>query len=277
MEVENVRVEVERTGIAAYLKDALAVLLEVRPADPILFLNAYFRHAAQPDDLASLAWYLIRACPRSRPCFRDNLHSAFSALVAHQTAPASGDDADGRAHETMHGADLILLLRTICRSLPPDVCKSLLGELPLSECKPVSFADFVVAVEACLAAEEALRTTSELFRACDTAGHGSLPRDRLLAEIESQRRQEEQEAPSVAHEQCMPPHERLSTARLDADREASLGLSSFGSFNDLPPSDALRAELLDFEAEDGVTVADLFSAMWRVWLQGEHHAVRPTD
>lgn len=90
MDSEDASIEVERAGVMAYLKDALAVLLEVRPADPILFLSAYFKHAAQPEDFASLAWYLIRACPRSRPCFHDNLYSAFSVLVRQANSDLSG-------------------------------------------------------------------------------------------------------------------------------------------------------------------------------------------
>merc|ERR1719362_673702 len=83
-------------------------------------LQFSFRHAAQPEDTASLAWYLVRACPRSRPCFRDNLHSAFSAL-SRQT--------DGSVNRGVPAAEMTSLLRLLCRGLPPEVAEGLLTEL----------------------------------------------------------------------------------------------------------------------------------------------------
>ncbi|CAE8596799.1 unnamed protein product, partial [Polarella glacialis] len=179
--------EMERAGAGAYLKDALAVLLEVRPVDPLLFLLAYFRHAANPEDPAGLAWYLIKACPRSRPCFRDNLHTAYCSLQqTHGSVAAASRSADV-------GLEVVVcesVFKLLSSGLPTEVAQDLLSELQLSvgDKNVVQFLEFAVFVEACLLAGEALQAATRLFDACDVDGSGVVPCDQLLSRMDALRR-----------------------------------------------------------------------------------------
>lgn len=236
--MSSATLELERAGIAVSLKDALSVLLEVRPADPIAFLAAYFRHPARPGDPHELARYLVRACPRSRPCFRDSLYSAFSVL-----ARAGVSTGPSPAFEAVDAADVTRLMRLLCRGLPPAVGDQLLedAELPSSS---VCFPEFVLAVEACLAAEEASRAAAELFECCDHGGRGALPRYELLAELEALR---QGSAGAGDGRQEMNP--------------AQLHLEG------IPAADVVRMHLIDAEGGGEVTASDLFLAIWSSWQQ----------
>lgn len=239
-EVEDAVAEVERAGAAAYLKDALSVLLEVRPVDPLLFLAAYFRHAAEPEDPAGLAWHLIRACPRSRPCFHDNLYIAFSSLrqqasgqgASEESVPAARRQS---AEDAVPAAEYTALLEHICCDLPPEVATSLMADLRPGA-RPVRFPEFVAAVESCLATLEAAQCTARLWDACDDNKLGSMPRDDFLARLEMWRQ---------LHRQ---------------------GLSFEG---EAPPTEALRARLAArrFMPEDAVGPRDLFAVMWAYWRE----------
>eukprot|EP00419_Tripos_fusus_P088262 CAMPEP_0172866488 /NCGR_PEP_ID=MMETSP1075-20121228/82016_1 /TAXON_ID=2916 /ORGANISM="Ceratium fusus, Strain PA161109" /LENGTH=292 /DNA_ID=CAMNT_0013715659 /DNA_START=43 /DNA_END=918 /DNA_ORIENTATION=- len=274
MDTEDAHLEVERAGVSAYLKDALAVLLEVRPADPLLFLNAYFRHAAQPEDTASLAWYLVRACPRSRPCFRDNLHSAFSALSRQIDCSGSTGNlhGGGMADRGVPATEMTSLLRLLCRGLPPEVAEGLLTELrppEHMEQQRTAFPAFVLAVEACLAAEEASHQVANLFDACDATGRGRLQRDELLAELEQLRSSNVGASRRLQQSGLGCSQNSAGEEIAGNDGEDDLpGLPS-ALLEDIPSQESLRGQLSEFEAEDFVSADDLFVALWRLWRREE--------
>jgi len=267
MESDDLVGELERTGMSAYLKDALAVLLEVRPPDPLLFLSAYFKYGVrQNGDAPTLALYLVRACPRSRPCFRDNLHTAFSVLSrrggAASSNPPPGSGSPGHTFEAnrVSAEDCNALLRLICRSFPAEVSEALLAEARLPSSRPVSFREFVLAIEACLAMEEAAHEVQRLFDICDGAGRGSLSCNELLLEIDRQ---------------C---GEQID----NCDGSATASVPSFprAAASSLLPTlvhsaDSLRACLSEFDGGCAITADDLFVAMWRTWRENRNHEPPP--
>lgn len=273
---EDAAAEVDRASASACLKDALAMLLEVRPADPMLFFAEYFKGAAQPE-ATPLA--LIRACPRSRPCFHDNLHRAFASLQE------SVGTAVGTA--TVVQPDCSPLLFQLCETLPRVVSMTLVDEMMLASHRPWTFSEFRKAVEACLAAEDAFLALSRLFEACDPNGMGALPRDRLLAELEAQqnvhqamrlqRAQEwQQQRQQCEAQRCwcsegveggaeieaiVGPSPSQSRSRI-ADQPIEFGS---GMEPELPPLEVLRAKLASrgLAASDAVRVDDLFAVAWQ--------------
>eukprot|EP00435_Cladocopium_sp_Y103_P038380 s2492_g10.t1 len=140
--------------LAQCLKEALGALLEVRPANPLQFLLAHFRRVSDPDSLEGLA-YLLKACPRSRKCFQDQLHSAFITLKRPKT-----DAVQHQVCETF--------LRHLAQpSLPEELQQELLDQLPAAtEGGLVRFKEFCSVIEACLIANEALEGSQVLLRAC---------------------------------------------------------------------------------------------------------------
>ncbi|CAL1136490.1 unnamed protein product [Cladocopium goreaui] len=146
------------------LRDALSALLEVRPANPLQFLLAHFRRVSDPDSLESLA-YLLNACPRSRKCFEDQLHSAFMTLKRPKT-----DAVQHQVCETFlrHLASL--------QPLPQELQQELLEQLrAATEGGLVRFNQFCSVIEACLIANEALEGSQVLLRAC---GESVSPQER---------------------------------------------------------------------------------------------------
>ncbi|CAJ1378314.1 unnamed protein product [Effrenium voratum] len=124
--------------VGAYLKDALAVLLEVRPANPHLFLLAYFQWASHPESLEGLAWYLLKACPRTRDCFQDHLHTAYTCLKG---------KSEAASHQACEG-----LLQSLAAPLPITQQQHLLRRLRAvsDEGGRVGFRDFCEVVEECI-------------------------------------------------------------------------------------------------------------------------------
>merc|ERR1719460_1665394 len=158
MDSKSLEDELDRTGVTQHLKDALAVLLEARPANPLAFLGSYFKHAAQTQDPVSRAYRLIHECLPTRACFNDNVYSAFCALARRQ-ALTTGNS------EGVTSSDFAALLRLICSSLPAEVTDALLSDC--ASVDPVSFGDFSLGVEACLLTEKALQGASQIFERCD--------------------------------------------------------------------------------------------------------------
>lgn len=269
MDADDVVAEVERSGAAAHLRDALAVLLEVRPTDPLVFLSAYFRHAAQPEDGVGMALHLIRACPRSRTCFHDTLYAAFSALRRSPPRASAGGgrgDRAAAAEEGVAAADCRALLEKMCQALPPQVAEGVLADLEMAATRPVRFPEFVLAVESCLATEEALQSAIQLFDACDRQGLGKVPRDEFLAQLELKRQAQ-------------------GAQRVGSTAARQSGIGSQGGVGDacdedVPPTEALRAKLAaqGLKPEGLLSPADLFIAMWLHWREDETHedATLPT-
>ncbi|CAK9105469.1 EF-hand domain-containing protein [Durusdinium trenchii] len=127
--------------LVASLKEALAAVLEVRPANPLIFLLAYFRRAAQPDSMEALA-YLLNACPRSRGCFQENVYSTFVSLKRPKA-------------ETLQLQVCDSFLRILGAALPEEIMEGLLEQLRAGG-SAVHFNEFNSVVEACIAANEAL-------------------------------------------------------------------------------------------------------------------------
>eukprot|EP00741_Cyanophora_paradoxa_P012855 tig00020629_g12412.t1 len=72
----------EKSGVGAYVKDALTVLMECQPEDPIAFLADYFKQAAQPGppNRISAAVRLIRLARPSAESFGETLAKTYEML-----------------------------------------------------------------------------------------------------------------------------------------------------------------------------------------------------
>lgn len=229
----------DQRAIAVHLRDALIAVLEVRPEDPLLYLSAYFRKC-QGQNSPALASYFIRACPRSRPNFKENLYSAFSTLAARQdTADREGSGA--------RVAECGEVVRHLCRSLPAEVTRDLEAHLPRGPL--VGFSEFAAVVEACLAADESMRATLALFQRLDSRDVVHMPREELLAALHQ--------------------HQTLQQQQPEEQQELSSASPHVVNHQSSPPLESLRMELESvLQGEADATAEDLFVALWRARRRG---------
>eukprot|EP00439_Symbiodinium_sp_Y106_P068352 s13_g11.t1 len=251
----------ERDGLraetAAYLKDAMAVLLEVRPANPLLFLYAYCKRAADPESLEGLAWYLLSACPRSRPCWHDNVYSAFGALRRLRPLRGGVDPEIFR-----HFFDLLAapLPRAIAQEMDLDVQAAAAGG-------SIAFDDFRRIVDACLKANEELQGAQFLFNSCDATGKGELPFKDFLSSLmgissilegtEMRQSSKKEGGGTVRTAEISV----VTPTQLAARGSLTELLSGLGP---LPPLDTLREEMRNFSPKDRVSGPQVFAAQWKL-------------
>lgn len=139
--------------LEAQLNEAIAALLEHRPAAPVAFLADFFRHAARPSTPVHRAHRLVRLARPGGAGFADNVVAAYCAL-----------DSGGRitCHPHVVLADFANLVQLLCAGLPADLGSAVLDALgpAARERGALSLAQFRTGVEACLQYEA-------LFEACE--------------------------------------------------------------------------------------------------------------
>ena len=155
-------------SVSAYLKDAVSLLLECRPADPVTFLAEYF---ATPG--ASRSYRFLRLSKRCRATYWDHTLAAYMAL--------EGDSGVG-----ITCADFKKLMLTVCGDFPGGVAPLVLSMHDKCEtaCRgpcTLTFHEFAAAANASLLCGTLLRQVDELLRSVDVSGTGSVPRAAVLS------------------------------------------------------------------------------------------------
>ena len=79
----------DRSSLTVYLKDAVTLVLENRPADPVGFIADYLRRVLSGASNVSRAYQYLTLSPHHRQAFMDNAVVAFSVL------DTGGDDTRG--------------------------------------------------------------------------------------------------------------------------------------------------------------------------------------
>mmetsp|Transcript_29652 Transcript_29652/g.64720 ORF Transcript_29652/g.64720 Transcript_29652/m.64720 type:complete len:238 (-) Transcript_29652:2187-2900(-) len=141
------------SGLTLYLKDALTIMLENRPEDPLLFLHEYFQMVTRGKNLVDRAYRYLRLSPKERVVFMDNLVAAFSLL----------ESTGGSAGFT--GREYMKVLKLLCSDFPPEIVHILFQVLGRGDNDSVGFEDFVGGIKTCLLFEEFLEEAEELFHA----------------------------------------------------------------------------------------------------------------
>lgn len=151
----------ERSGVSAYLKDVVTLLLENRPSSPIPFIADYFQHVVQGSSPLMRAHRYIRLCERSSEAFMDNLVAAYMALDP--SAKTLSGSSLQPPHVTV--AAYSRLVQLLSADLPVDVAFVVLAALGPGkrEQDEVSFAQFVAGIEACLHYEDFFEEAELLF------------------------------------------------------------------------------------------------------------------
>lgn len=250
----------DKSGVTAYMKDVVTLLLENRPSAPIAFICRYFKSITQGGTSPLLrAYRYIQLAPPKQAAFVDNLVAAYLALDSRRGA------------SNVSGAELLRLLRLLCANCPLDVSLPLLHELGRSESEPVAFDEFAAVVRAGLLYEDLFARACGLFAKFDPHGTGSVPRSVLeLALRHIRSTASDAEGLDAALQ-----HERVREEKRDAEKATAMAAagaaatgsgsasgSASGSGLPPPPPVAARAELhrLQREVQWEVARLSLFGA-----------------
>jgi hypothetical protein len=148
----------EQNGVPAYMKDALAIILENRPDDPIAFLAQYFRSVCGPEPTAvEKAYRLARLTDYNRETFLDNIVAAYGILES-----SSGG--------MLLREDVASLVTMVARDFPPPILDGILDGLPAHNDDEVHFQSFMAALALCLSFEECLVHANALATASSRDG-----------------------------------------------------------------------------------------------------------
>ncbi|KAK3261529.1 hypothetical protein CYMTET_29566, partial [Cymbomonas tetramitiformis] len=157
----------DECGLTSYLKDALTIMLESRPTDPMHFLTEYFHMVANGASPSHRAYRYLRLCPQDRNMFMDNLAAAYTLL-----------DAEGGS-VGMTGKEYMMLLRQLCADFPEVIVQILFQVLGKSETETVTFQDFSGGIRACMTYEEFLEEAENLFYDHTDGSSGTLSKQVL--------------------------------------------------------------------------------------------------
>ena len=144
----------ERQNVGTHLKEAISLLLENRPENPIQFLAEHFRNLQQtPANLGGLganvpsangvvassvnilrAYRLITLNRVDMKSFQDNVFHAYTLLE--KDHGSSG----------IKGFDFIKIVKMLCLDYPPEILKGMLSLLDKREEENVDFDEFLCGI-----------------------------------------------------------------------------------------------------------------------------------
>lgn len=159
---------IERTGLSAVMKDAVLLLMENRPADPILFLAKYFELLEAEQTAMQRTLHYINLAPPQRPCYMDNLFQAFTIQ-------------SNALRRTLAFADLLPLAAQLLHGLPShvmQVVKTVVDKRGHDRC---NFDQFVAVVGLCGDVRRLHDIACWIFQKCDSSGLGFIEKDLFFA------------------------------------------------------------------------------------------------
>eukprot|EP00735_Rhodelphis_limneticus_P001169 TRINITY_DN11737_c0_g1::TRINITY_DN11737_c0_g1_i1::g.11605::m.11605 TRINITY_DN11737_c0_g1::TRINITY_DN11737_c0_g1_i1::g.11605 ORF type:complete len:289 (-),score=21.36,sp/Q8BHR8/CK049_MOUSE/29.87/2e-09,Dpy-30/PF05186.8/0.0026,EF-hand_8/PF13833.1/2,EF-hand_8/PF13833.1/95,RIIa/PF02197.12/0.1 TRINITY_DN11737_c0_g1_i1:109-975(-) len=165
-----------RSGVTNPLRDAVTLLLENRPEQPIVFLADYFRQLCQPATPLPFSYHTLRASPRHRDIFFDNVAQSYNILVSQK-------NTQGDQNAVLTGNEFFQLLKLLCMDFPMDIWQTLLVILNKREVDVIDFIDFQSCLRTVVLYEEFFEKTEHICYAFDIHCTGVISRRRALAVI----------------------------------------------------------------------------------------------
>ena len=165
-----------------YLKDAVALVLENRPDDPVAFIAEYLRRVLHGASPVARAHQYLTLSPHHRDAFVDN------AVVAHDVLGAASGPRG-----VVTGAQHAALLERLCEDFPPETRRVTVDAFARAPDDAVDFFEFLGGAKACRAMAELLEEFDEEERRGGREGEGegggedkdaaAAARDALAAEV----------------------------------------------------------------------------------------------
>ncbi|XP_068688087.1 tubulin polyglutamylase complex subunit 1-like [Montipora foliosa] len=161
-----------RTGVTSQIKDAVTLVIENRPEDPIAFLAEFF------DNHASNATALMRAHQKlilvhhSQPSFQNNLVLAYN-ILHHQKNNGGLRGLTGKTYND--------LLAMLCRDLSFTEAEPLKKQIMCFSHEVVRFPVFRLGVLSTFVYQDFLKQAESLYNELDLSERGKA--DRRLCEV----------------------------------------------------------------------------------------------
>ena len=175
-----------------YLRDAISLLLENRPENPILFLADHFRNIQQGQQGGAhsnilKAYRLITLNKYDSKSFSDNVFQAYTLI----------EKDHGNAG--VKGIDFIKLAQMLCIDYPADILHGILRLLDKREEENVEFDEFLCGIKTILLFDNYFEEMEQLFRYLDTQKAGKIKKEELIHSVKklNAQRTSELRAPSV--------------------------------------------------------------------------------
>lgn len=178
----------ERQNVGTHLKEAISLLLENRPENPIQFLAEHFRNLQQtPANLGGLganvpsangvvassvnilrAYRLITLNRVDIKSFQDNVFHAYTLLE--KDHGSSG----------IKGFDFIKIAKMLCLEYPPEILKGILALLDKREEENVDFDEFLCGIRTIFMYSSFFEEMEQLFKHLDFQKTGKIQKDDLV-------------------------------------------------------------------------------------------------
>ena len=196
----------ERQNVGTHLKEAISLLLENRPENPIQFLAEHFKNLQQtPANLGGLganvpsangvvassinimrAYRLITLNRVDMKSFQDNVFHAYTLLE--KDHGSSG----------IKGFDFIKLAKMLCLEYPPEILKGILALLDKREEENVDFDEFLCGIRTIFMYSSYFEEMETVFKHLDFTKAGKIKKDDLITGCNKLRH------PDLSHDQRIP-------------------------------------------------------------------------
>ena len=207
----------EKTSLNANLKEAVSLLLENRPENPILFLADYFRNLMNGSGTNIMkAYKLITLNKHDAKSFEDNVFQAYTLLE-------KGSQSGG-----VRGLEFIKLAQMLCIEHPHEVYCLFLKELSLTmkildkkEDEHIDFDEFLLGIKTILLLDSYFEEMEVIFKHLDFKKTGRITKDEFMEAIVKLN--------SRSHELRVPTHEEVCASLLSICLEED-GYISYDEF-----------------------------------------------
>ncbi|CAK5042503.1 unnamed protein product [Aphanomyces euteiches] len=158
-----------KTKAMGHMQDAVNLLLEYRPEQPLVFLARFQMMCGDLGPVEVSAYYIQSCGSVTNTSFEDNMVLAYHALKK------GNDPVDVSMFQQ--------LLHVLCEDVPSAPNAKLVNHLAPTNV-PVSYAKFKHAVEVCLLYGDVISEGEDLFQSIDTANAGEVKSSVLVSALE---------------------------------------------------------------------------------------------
>lgn len=159
MAEEDVSDVLLRTGASRILRDALCLLVEHRPANPIDVLIEHFQSAQNAVHPVTAAYRIVRLAKGHTNLRTQHIADAYASIAT-------------TSNKGLHGLEFMELVGMLCVDFSPRASDVILKVFRKQEYEAVSFTEFATAVSTCLFYEEFLDGAEQVFLSIDSTQSG---------------------------------------------------------------------------------------------------------
>jgi len=209
----------DKQNVNGLLKEAVTLLLENRPANPILFMAEHFRNMqqsqpqyAQANTITTSngqqinvlnsnilkAYRLITLNKYDAKSFSDNVFQAYTMIEKDHTHTQSQNSNLSLSNTGIKGNDLIKLTQMLCIDFPQDIQTGILKLFDKKEEENVDFDEFLSAIKTIMLFDNYIEEMEVLFKYLDTKKQGKISKNNLIDATSKLRKNIEKQHQGIA-------------------------------------------------------------------------------